>query len=366
MTLEFRGEYGKATVYTDSVEQSAISQLYDLLNTPLAEGAEICVMPDCHAGAGCVIGLTMTITDKVCPNLVGVDIGCGVCAARISNAEHIDFEKLDTVIRDYVPSGFSVHDEEQRPVNCDTSLHCRDYVDIPRAMRSVGTLGGGNHFIEVAQDTDGYFWLIIHTGSRKFGLDIANYYQKLATTECRDKGVPKPLAYLEGEQMRDYLHDMRIAQDYAEENRRKIVQTILREMGWRCDDIFATVHNYIDFNKRILRKGAVEAGRGTQLIVPMNMRDGSLLCVGKGNPKWNYSAPHGAGRLMGRGEAKRIISIDDFKASMDGIYTSCVSLGTIDESPMAYKPMDEITKHIGDTAEILDVLKPVYSFKAGA
>lgn len=362
--FELDGKYGTAKVFSDDFIQSAVSQIYGLLNTPLAEGSRIRVMPDYHAGAGCTIGLTMSIIDKVCPNLVGVDIGCGVIAAHILGVNSIDFEVLDKVIREQVPSGFATHKNASCSLPQKTSLHCRDYVDIDRAEKSAGTLGGGNHFIEVDKDSTGDFWLVIHTGSRKFGLDIARYYQKLATETCRTTGVPKALTYLEGENARNYLDDMSIAQKYAEMNRSYILRQICHGMKWLFDDVFETVHNYIDFEDNILRKGAVRADRNERLIIPMNMRDGSLLCKGKGNCDWNYSAPHGAGRLMSRSEAKQSIGLDDFKKSMEGIYTTCVTEGTIDESPMAYKPLDAITKYIYQTADVVDVLKPVYNFKA--
>lgn len=362
--FELEGKYGTAKVFTDSVEQTAMEQIQNLLNTPLAEDSQICIMPDCHAGAGCTIGLTMTVTDKICPNLVGVDIGCGVIAARLQGVNDIDFEMLDKVIRKYIPSGFSIHEEVSYTELQDQPLHCKDSIDMYRAMRSVGTLGGGNHFIEVDKNPIGYFWLVIHTGSRKFGLDIAHYYQKLAIEACRTTGVPKELAYLEGEDMRNYLNDMQIAQKYATVNRNAILHQICDHMEWEIGSVFTTIHNYIDFRDGVLRKGAVCADRDEMLIIPMNMRDGSLLCVGKGNNDWNYSAPHGAGRLMSRSEAKRTINIDDFKKSMKGIYTSCVSKETIDESPDVYKPIEAITKHINDTANVVDIVKPVYNFKA--
>lgn len=361
--FELDGKYGTAKVFSDDAIPSAVDQIQTLLNTPLADGSCIRIMPDYHAGAGCTIGLTMTIADKVCPNLVGVDIGCGVIAARIPGVDNIDFANLDQVIRKYVPSGFATHEDQSYYLYQKEYLHCRDYVDLDRGEKSIGTLGGGNHFIEVDKDSTGDFWLVIHTGSRKFGLDIARYYQKLATEVCHNTDIPKALAYLEGEDMHNYLNDMKIAQRYAMLNRYHILRQICDNMNWSYCDAFTTTHNYIDFVSGVLRKGAVCA-YFNKLIIPMNMRDGSLLCMGKGNSDWNYSAPHGAGRLMSRSEAKKAIDIEDFKKSMDGIYTTCVSNDTIDESPMAYKPLDAITKYIQCTADVVDVLKPVYNFKA--
>ena len=362
--FELEGKYGTAKVFADRVEQTAMEQIQNLLNTPLAEDSQICIMPDCHAGAGCTIGLTMTIADKICPNLVGVDIGCGVIAARIQGVDRIDFETLDNVIRKYVPSGFSIHEEASYAELQDQPLHCKDSIDMYRAMRSVGTLGGGNHFIEIDKDSSGNFWLVIHTGSRKFGLDIANYYQRLAKETCNETSIPKELAYLEGDNAENYLNDMKMAQKYAIMNRSYILRQICDNMGWMFDESFTTEHNYIDFEGNILRKGAVRANHSEKLIIPMNMRDGSLICIGKGNDDWNCSAPHGAGRLMSRSEAKKTLDLDDFKKSMEGIYTTCVSEETIDESPDVYKPLDSITRHLNQTAGVIDMLKPAYNFKA--
>lgn len=362
--FELRGKYGTAKVFADEKIYSALDQIKVLLDTPLVDGSKIRIMPDYHAGAGCTIGLTMTITDKVCPNLVGVDIGCGVIAARIQDVNSVDCPFLDKIIRENIPSGFSTHENTTCSFSEKESLHCRDHVDIDRAEKSIGTLGGGNHFIEVDKDSADHFWLVIHTGSRKFGLDIANYYQKLATENCKETGIPKELSYLEGKDMHNYLNDMQIAQKYAKMNRSHILKQISDRMGWKFDIMFETVHNYIDFEGNVLRKGAVCANHSERLIIPMNMRDGSLICIGEGNIDWNCSAPHGAGRLMSRSEAKQTIDLDDFKKSMEGIYTTCISKETIDESPTAYKPIEAITKYLNHTANVVDIVKPVYNFKA--
>lgn len=365
------GKYGSAHIFTDHVEQTAQAQIMDLLNTPLAAGASIRVMPDCHAGAGCVIGLTMTVTDMICPNLVGVDIGCGMLATKLHMLGDVDFEKLDKVIEETVPSGFNVHNgvpsEAKGWEDRLKQLRCADHVDIGRALKSVGTLGGGNHFIEMNRDNAGFVWLIIHSGSRKLGLEIAAYYQKLAEERCSYNGVPKALRFLVGQDMADYLHDMYIAQDYANDNRLAMYNRIVQGMGYErlIEHQFRTVHNYINPNDGILRKGAVASYQNNYLVIPMNMRDGTLLCTGKSSPEWNFSAPHGAGRIMSRSQAKKALDIEEYARQMQDVYTTCVSYSTIDESPMAYKPIREILDHVGDTVRVIDTLKPIYNFKAG-
>lgn len=413
--LTLNGKYGSAQVYTDLIEQEAISQIIEMLNQPFAQDANTAIMPDVHAGAGCTIGTTMRISDCVVPNLVGVDIGCGVLCAELGLMHDIDFAKLDKVIREYVPSGMSIRDkvvniqmprhfgvngkdwaEKLHQLKCWPAIKTKeDYF-----LKSIGTLGGGNHYCEVNVDEDGQYYLVIHSGSRNLGIQVCKYYQKLAETEYQkayskvDKKViemmladgrkmeipayvssckvkyDKGLVPLVGESFENYLHDMNIVQEYAEANRKAMLLTICKEMGWDNFTFFETKHNYIDFSPRenserpILRKGAVAANASEELIIPMNMRDGSLICIGKGNPAWNYSAPHGAGRLMSRAKAKETLSLEEYQSEMDGIWTSCVSNATIDESPMAYKPMESIVENIKDTVEIAKIIKPVYNFKA--
>lgn len=413
--LTLNGKYGSAQVYTDLIEQEAISQIIEMLNQPFAQNANAAIMPDVHAGAGCTIGTTMRISDCVVPNLVGVDIGCGVLCAKLGLMHDIDFAKLDKVIRDYVPSGISIRDkivniqmpkhfgvngkdwaEKLHQLKCWSAIKTKeDYF-----LKSIGTLGSGNHYCEVNVDEDGQYYLVIHSGSRNLGIQVCKYYQKLAETEYQkacskvDKKViemmladgrkmeipayvssykvkyDKGLVPLVGEPFENYLHDMNIVQEYAEANRKAMLLTICKEMGWDNFTFFETKHNYIDFSpcengeRPILRKGAVAANAGEELIIPMNMRDGSLICIGKGNPAWNYSAPHGAGRLMSRAKAKETLSLEEYQSEMNGIWTSCVSNATIDESPMAYKPMESIVENIKDTVEIYKVIKPVYNFKA--
>ena len=393
--LELKGKYNTTKVFTDNVDNETISQVIELLNQDYIKDAKIRIMPDCHAGTGCVIGTTMTISDKVCPNLVGVDIGCGMLAVRIAEKD-VDLPKLDNVINTYVPAGFNVNDE---PLG--NFSHLNDLVapaNISLAYCSIGRLGGGNHFIELDKDDDGNLWLVIHTGSRHLGLEVAKYYQELAYKQLKDldvgdkikavsadlkaKGrekeiektinalkmhephIPKSLCYVSGQAFKDYIHDMEIVQKHAELNRKYIADAIIEKMGWHICEEFQTIHNYIDTKNLILRKGSVSARDGEKLIIPINMRDGSLICVGKGNPDWNYSAPHGAGRILSRSEAKDAVGIDEFRESMKGIYSSSVMESTIDESPMAYKPMEEIMENIKDTVDIAKVIKPVYNFKA--
>lgn len=403
--FEVKGKYNTAKVFTDLIEESAVKQLKTMMDQEFMAGSTVRIMPDVHAGKGCTIGTTLTISDKVCPNLVGVDIGCGMTTISLYERE-IDLERLDGVIRKHVPSGFNVHAAEPDYVDFDIAneslndLRCKDHVDLNRARLSVGTLGGGNHFIEVDKDDEGHLYLVIHSGSRHLGHEIATYYQKLAEKQMagndtdsinkvidklRAEGrhreiadelrklkdrridIPKDLAYLTGDLFDTYIHDMEIAQNYAYLNRRAMMLTILEHAGLTWSYAFDTVHNYIDVgNTIILRKGAVSAKLGEVLLIPMNMRDGSLICKGKGNKDWNYSAPHGAGRLMSRAQAKKQFSVEEFKDSMSGIFTTSVGDDTLDECPMAYKPMQSIVDNISDTVEIVNVIRPIYNFKAGS
>ena len=397
---EVIGKYNTAKIFTDVVDEKSIEQVKLLCDQPFVEGSKIRMMPDIHAGAGCTIGTTMTITDKVVPNLVGVDIGCGMYTVQLRENE-IDLEKLDKVIREHIPNGFNIRNVEHEYTKYVDfkRLRCRKSVDIDRAKLSIGTLGGGNHFIEVDRDDEGNLYLVIHSGSRHLGVEVCNYYQENAvdlikarrekfrreliddlrwqgrTSEISSQlealktsplfNFPKDLCYVSGYLFGDYIHDMRIVQRYASENRKAMATDILQHMGLNRARCFETVHNYIDTENMILRKGAVRALNGDLLLIPINMRDGSLICVGKGNPDWNYSAPHGAGRLFGRMAAKKNFSVEEFAKSMEGIYTTSVNEDTLDECPMAYKSMDDIVNNIGDTVDILKVIKPIYNFKAG-
>jgi len=326
-------------------------------------------MPDVHAGAGCTIGTTMTITDKVVPNLVGVDIGCGIEVIKLQE-KIIDLKKLDNLIRTFVPSGFDIRKKEH-PYVQQISLHnlkAQKHLDIKRARLSVGTLGGGNHFIEVNEGNNGVLYLTIHSGSRHLGKQLADYYQARAAEKLSkqlNNKVPRDLAYLEDQDFKDYIHDMKIVQHYATVNRQAIVDEIVRNMQFTVVDKFTTIHNYIDTKNMILRKGAISAQKGERVIIPINMRDGSILAIGKGNPAWNYSAPHGAGRILSRTQAKKQLSLKEFRESMRDIYSTSVRASTLDEAPMAYRPLNEILKNIQDTVEVVEVIKPIYNYKAG-
>lgn len=365
--IELRGKYAEAKVFTDVVDQESISQVISLLNQPYAQGSRVRMMPDIHAGAGCTVGTTMTIGDKVCPNLVGVDIGCGMETVRIKE-KHMEPQKLDKLIRAEIPSGFAIRNKPHcyaGEIDLE-ALRCAKHVDLLRAEKSIGTLGGGNHFIEANRDDEGRLYIVIHSGSRRLGLEIANYYQEAGfKTLTGNVYVPKPLAYVECGLLEDYLHDMAIAQAFADLNRKAMMDAILKGMGLKAADRFTTIHNYIDLEHGILRKGAVSAQAGERLLIPINMRDGSLVCIGKGNEDWNCSAPHGAGRLMSRSQAKQSFTVNEFKKQMQGIYTTSVGSATLDECPMAYKSMADIVDNIGPTAEIERIIRPIYNFKAG-
>ncbi len=379
-------------IYAETFEHEAYDQIKKLCNFEAYQDAKIRVMPDAHAGKGCTVGTTMTIADKITPNLVGVDIGCGMLSVKLRKQD-IDFKKLDDVIKTKVPSGFNVHTSNKK--NFDfTGLKCKKNVDIDRAMLSIGSLGGGNHFIELGESEAGELYLIIHSGSRKLGGDVCKYYQDKAfqnvnemgriktnliaklKSEGRDKDIDaelkkvkkpttdKELAFLIGDDFSNYMNDMAITQKFASVNRETMADIIIKEMKFSEVSRFETIHNYIDFKRMILRKGAVSSEHGEMLLIPINMSDGSLICIGKGNEEWNYSAPHGAGRLMSRSKAKESINMNEFVQSMNGIYTTSVSALTIDEAPQAYKPIDEIKSLITDTCDIVSTIKPLYNFKA--
>ena len=365
--IEIQGAYNSAKVFTDNIEHETMAQIYNLLNQEFIKGSKIRIMPDTHAGMGCVIGTTMTITDKIVPNLVGVDIGCGMETVLLED-ERVDLHKLDRAVHEHVPSGFDTRKKIHHYMDeVDlSSLRCAKCINMERAHLSMGTLGGGNHFIELGKDDDGKLYLVVHSGSRNLGKQVCEYYQKAAADGLGrvGKGADRVLAYLEGVLFDDYLHDMAIVQKYAELNRRAIVREITKEMKFKIAESFTTTHNYVDIDSMILRKGAISANEGERVLIPMNMRDGSLVCIGKGNADWNYSAPHGAGRLMSRSAAKSKITLTQFEKSMEGIYSSTINRSTIDEAPFAYKPMEEIVAHIGETADIIATVKPLYNFKA--
>lgn len=397
--VTIHGLYNTAVCYTPELEEAAEKQIRAVCDRPEFAGCKIRIMPDVHAGKGCTIGTTMTIRDKVVPGMVGVDIGCGMETVELAERE-IDFDKLDTLIRKEIPYGREVRDS-LHALNSEidlTQLRCADQVNLNRAMRSIGSLGGGNHFIEVDRAEDGRLFLVVHSGSRHLGTEVANFYQdegrralwgganyqiQAAIAQLKAEGrfreiqntikalkkehdlnIPKDLAYVEGKLFDDYIHDMKLTQKFAMLNRKAMVDVIMDGMGFTAAETFTTIHNYIDTDAMILRKGSVSARTGEKLLIPINMRDGSLICIGKGNEDWNCSAPHGAGRLMSRRAAFNALSMEQFRKEMKGIYSTCVLPDTLDESPMAYKSMDEIVAQIGPTAEIIERIRPVYNFKA--
>ena len=366
--MEINGAFANAIVYTDEIESSAIGQIQALCNQPFAAGSKIRIMPDVHTGKGCTIGTTMTVGEYVVPNLVGVDIGCGMDVVLLKE-KRINLPTLDSFISRNIPHGRDVREKPHRnSERIDLSeLECFGSIDTRRALESIGTLGGGNHFIEVDRDEEENLYLVIHAGSRNLGLQVAEYYQKLAYESVGGRSqteIPFELAYLSGEDRDRYLHDMAIMQRYAALNRQTIRDCILDAMKLHEEDFFTTVHNYIDLEHGILRKGAVSAREGERLLIPLNMRDGALICVGLGNDDWNQSAPHGAGRLFSRTQAESSFTLSAFKKSMAGIYTTTVSQDTLDECPMAYKDPQTIISAIGDTVRIEKQIRPIYNFKS--
>ena len=363
-----KGIYAEARIFTDDVEGYAEAQVKMICDNEVARGSRISLMPDIHPGKVGPIGLAMTITDKVIPQLLGVDIGCGMTCVEL-NKEHAEFQKLDRVIRENVPSGFAIRREQHHLAEGFPygKLRCARHIHRQKAERSLGTLGGGNHFIELDRGTDGKLYLVVHTGSRHLGEEVAEYYTKLASAFLKEQGLEAPyyLSYLEGEEKESYLEDVQIIQDYADANRQIIVREILKGMKWKAADQFSVAHNYLD-TSGMLRKGAIAAGKGDRVVIPANMRDGIILGIGLGNADWNNSAPHGCGRRLEREDVKERYTVSDFKKEMDGIYSSCVGADTLDEAPFAYRSIEEIAGQIRDTVRITEILKPVYNYKAGS
>lgn len=398
MTKIIEGKFNFAKIYTDVVEPSAVEQVRAMCGNPIFASSRIRIMPDVHTGKSCTIGTTMTIKDKVIPNMVGVDIGCGMEVVQLEE-KHIDLEKLDSAIYERIPSGMEIRDEPHRYVQeVDLKgLRCYEGISESRAECSIGTLGGGNHFIEADRDDDGKLYLVVHSGSRYLGKQVAEYYQREAyknlcgnskkqideliarlKSEGRAREIQSQMelayahradmdveeAYVSGQLFDDYIHDMKIVQHFAVLNRKAIIDELVNVLGLTIADMFTTIHNYIDTDNMILRKGAVSAQKGEKLLIPINMRDGVLICIGKGNADWNFSAPHGAGRLLSRGKARDTLSVDEFRKSMTGIYSTSINEKTLDESPMAYKRMEDIVENIQPTVDIIKVIKPIYNFKA--
>lgn len=399
--FEIKGTVSTAICFAKVVEDEAIEQVRRMCSYALTEGSKVRIMPDVHAGKGCTIGTTMTVADKACPNVVGVDIGCGMYTVELADKE-IDFEKVDEACH-FIPSGMNVW--EGRIERSDlTALHCyRSLRDSRRLERSLGTLGGGNHFIEIDKAADGTYYLVIHSGSRNLGKQVAEIYQQLAidlhagkedyfvrreeiirtykeegrrseiqgalkeldkTYKAKVSEIPDDICWLYGSFLDDYLHDVEVCQAFARRSREKMAEIILERTGMTAVEAFHTIHNYIDTNEMILRKGAIAAHKGEKVLIPINMRDGSVIAIGRGNPEWNCSAPHGAGRIMSRTKAKETLDMKAYKEAMAGIYTTSVNEKTIDEAPMAYKSLDDIIDVIRDSVDIIDIMKPVYNFKA--
>ena len=399
--LEIKGKVNTAICYANIIEDGAIEQIRKMCDYALTEGSRIRIMPDVHAGKGCTIGTTMTITDKACPNIVGVDIGCGMYTVKL-NEKVLDFVKIDEACH-FIPSGMNVWEGRREHFDM-TGLKCfRGLRDSKRLERSLGTLGGGNHFIEVDKASDGTFYMVIHSGSRNLGKQVAEYYQQLAIDlhmgkeeyfkkrdeiiatykaagqraeiqsalkelksnfEAKALLIPDDIAWLYGTYLQDYLHDVEICQKFAKRSRELMAEIILERTGLTAAESFHTIHNYIDTDEMILRKGAIAAHKGEKVLIPINMRDGVVLATGKGNPEWNYSAPHGAGRLMSRSKALETLNMEAYKAAMEGIYTTSVNEKTLDEAPMAYKSLEDMIDIIRDSVDVIDIMKPVFNYKA--
>ena len=358
------GKYAEAKIFTDNLENCAINQIKVILDNYISNGSKISIMPDVHPGKVGPIGLTMTLTDRVIPNLLGVDIGCGMLIAKIKT-KGLEFQKLDKVIREAVPSGFDLRKKPHHSADPSIldDLLCLKHVDIDKAMRSLGTLGGGNHFIELDKGKE-YTFIVIHSGSRHLGVEVTNHYNRVGGRP----DTPYEMTYLTGELMEDYIHDVSVVSSYASLNRKIILEEILKGMKWKLIESYETIHNYIGrlpSGDLIIRKGAASALEGENVIIPINMRDGVILGKGKGNPDWNYSAPHGSGRVLRRDEVKNHYTLSSFKSDMKGIYSSSINADTLDEAPVAYRSIDEITSFVTDSVEIEEIIKPVFNFKAG-
>lgn len=397
--IEIKGKFNTALCYTSELEERAASQICALCDEEAFKDSKIRIMPDVHTGKGCTIGTTMTITDKIVPGMVGVDISCGMETVKIAQRD-VDFEKLDALIHRDIPCGREIRRlPHEYSAQLDlTELRCAPHVNLDRAVKSIGTLGGGNHFIEADRSDTGDIYVVVHSGSRHLGLEVANYYQEqgrralwggahyqigqlIASLKAEGRfqeiqpavtalqkehriAMPKDLTYVQGRLFEDYIHDMRIVQRFAVLNRKAMMDVILRGMGFSAVEEFSTIHNYVDTDEMILRKGAVSAQKGEKLLIPINMRDGSFICIGKGNPDWNFSAPHGAGRLMSRKAAFSSLSMEQYREEMKNVYSTCVLPDTLDESPMAYRSMEDILAQIQATAQMIEHIKPIYNFKA--
>ena len=397
--LEIKGRVNTAICYAKVIEDEAIEQIRRMCDYEFTEGSQIRIMPDVHAGKGCTIGTTMTIAGKAVPNIVGVDIGCGMYTVNLGKDE-IDLQRVDEAAH-YIPSGKNTWEGRKEAFDLQSLICYRELKDSKRLERSLGTLGGGNHFIEIDRAADETQYLVIHSGSRNLGKQVAEIYQRLAVElhsgkeeyfkqkeeiirtykeqgrrkeiqaalkaiewTAKEKTIPDDLCYLYGSYLDDYLHDVEICQKFARRNREKMAEILMERAGLAGTDGFHTIHNYIDTNEMILRKGAIAAHKGEKVLIPINMRDGSVLAIGKGNPDWNYSAPHGAGRLMSRSAARERLNMEEYQKTMAGIYTTSINEATLDEAPMAYKSLEDIIDVIRESVDIIDIMKPIYNFKA--
>lgn len=386
-------------IFTENVQADAVNQIYNLITQAPFAGQQVRIMPDVHFGMGCVVGFTSTMGDKIIPNVIGVDIGCGMLTVELGKVD-IDYKLLDDYIKQNIPVGGNYRKEVDGE-DIIKQLYCfKELRNFDRLYGSLGTLGGGNHFIEIDADEQGNKYLVIHSGSRNLGMQVAKIYQRRAVEACKNSSaaekeqviaelkaqnrqadipqaleevsakyayktkIPADLCYLDGADMQSYMHDMRLCQAFAARNRKKMADIILKHLKIHKCESYETVHNFID-EYNVIRKGAIPAHKGQKVLIPMNMRDGCLVCIGKGNADWNNSAPHGAGRLYSRSESKELFTVDEFAETMKGVYTTTVNQSTLDESPMAYKPMEEIISRIGDTVEVVKIIKPQYNFKAG-
>ena len=367
---ELQGAYASAKIFAGQVEDYALAQIQMICDNEGAKGSRIRIMPDVHPGKVGPVGLTMTVRDRVLPGLLGGDIGCGVTAAVIRK-QPFECKKLDKIIREYIPSGFSLRKNPHRfSENFDFSrLRCIRHIQLQKAVLSLGTLGGGNHFIEIERDSEGMIYAAVHSGSRHLGWEVTEHYLREGQKQLRKKGkmIPYEMTWLEGMLLEDYLYDIRIVQEYAQRNRDAILDELTRRMKWKPVEILSCIHNYVETagNERILRKGAVSAKKGETVCIPINMKDGILLGKGLGNPEWNESAPHGSGRVMSREKVKQCFTVSDYKKEMQGIYTVCINKDTLDEAPFAYRRIGDILERVQETVEIQKILTPVYSFKAG-
>lgn len=365
-----KGKFAEAKIFTDDVEQYAEAQIQMICDNPVSENSIVRVMPDVHPGKVGTIGLTMTVGNRMIPNLLGIDIGCGITCARVKG-KALELQKLDKVIRERIPAGFAVRDKAHSLADdfSPEELHCHKHINSGKAALSLGTLGGGNHFIEADKDEEGNVYIVIHSGSRHLGKEVTDFYVEKGARILKDAGlkVPLPMTWLEGQLMEDYIADVGITQEYAMLNREIMLEEIAKGMKWKIVETFSCIHNYIDVQDgvRILRKGAISAKQGESVIIPVNMRDGVILGVGKGNVEWNQSAPHGSGRSIKRDEVKNRYTVSAFKNEMKGIYCSCIGADTLDEAPFAYRSMEQLLDNISDTVEVTRILKPVYNFKAG-